>query len=305
MKKVCILNDDGSLEEIKGFVGHNLKEIKNIKIKTAIDEYLDVYSSKKSKENFRNEKRSFSDFLKLTIDFKIEFMSEINSSIMNKYVSTLLAKMKPSSVNRRLSSFRHFFNICIDLFYIVESPMKKFKPLKVEKNHFKVWKDDQYFKFIELCDEDYSKYFNFLRVTGARPIEAQSLTWNDINWEKKEIYLRSKKNAKIKRTFPLTSDVEKIIIKIKPINIFVFTYNGNQIRTGNAYQYASHRLEKLGYDDLVPYGFRHTFASKLNQSDFNAFHIKDLLGHADIKTTLNYVANNNADLLKKINKLTF
>lgn len=305
MKKVCILNDDGSLEEIKGFVGHNLKEIKNIKISKAIEEYLDIYSSKKSKENFRNEKRSFSEFLKLTIDYKIEFMNEITASIMNIFVSTLLTRMKPSSVNRRLSSFRHFFNVCIDLYYLVESPMKKFKPLKHEKNHFKVWRDDQFFKFIELCDDDYSMYFHFLRVTGARPIEAQSFTWSDINWEKKEIYLRSKKNAKIRRTFPLTIDVEKIIKKIKPISIFVFTYNGNQIRSSNTYQYASHRLNKLGFKDLVPYGFRHTFASKLNQSDFNAFHIKDLLGHADIKTTLNYVANNNAHLLNKINKLTF
>lgn len=57
---------------------------------------------------------------------------------------------------------------------------------------------------------------------------------------------------------------------------------------------ASHRLKKLGLKNLVPYGFRHTFANKLNESDFNAFQIKDLLGHSDIKTTLNYVTINQA-----------
>lgn len=64
-------------------------------------------------------------------------------------------------------------------------------------------------------------------------------------------------------------------------------------------------IKRPGMRDLVVYGLRHSFASRLNESDFNAFQIKDLLGHSDIKTTLNYVTINQASISKKINKVKF
>ena len=53
-------------------------------------------------------------------------------------------------------------------------------------------------------------------------------------------------------------------------------------------------IKRPGMRDLVVYGLRHSFASKLSDQ-----------GHSDIKTTLNYVTINQASISKKINKVKF
>ena len=50
-------------------------------------------------------------------------------------------------------------------------------------------------------------------------------------------------------------------------------------------------------------GIRHSFASRMSDNGLNAFEIQYLMGHSDIKTTLNYIHENKKLLIEKMNRV--
>ena len=286
--------------------GSNLKPVVEIKLQDAIQKYIKNFSSKKCPKNLKNETAYFNKLAAHAKTFSVEYLHEITKEHLDVLETEFLKKMKSSSLNRRFSVYRHFFNVCKDWEMIVVSPMDKIKPKKIEENHFKPWTDDEFKLFIKRCDGVYRYYFLFMKVTGCRPVEAQRLKWQDINYDQCYIGFRSFKNRNVSRTFPLTSDADKILHLIKNKGAYVFIdEKGQTLNSDRAYQYAKHRLKAEGLKHLSPYGLRHTFATKLNESDLNAFNIRDLLGHRDIKTTLNYLHKNDKKIAEKIKKIKF
>lgn len=286
--------------------GPYLKPVVEIKVSDAIEKYIKNCSSKKCPKNFKNE---ISYFKKLSVYLDsagVNFLHEAKKEHFDVLETDFLKRMKASSLNRRFSVYKHFFEMCKDWEMIVVNPMEKIKPKKIEENHFKPWSDDDFRLFIKRCDGVYKLYFLFMKVTGCRPVEAQRMLWTDINYDQGYIGFRSHKNKGVTRTFPLTPDVDKILHSIKKIGLNVFIDSeGRTLNSDRAYQYAKHRLNADGLRHLTPYGLRHTFANKLNDNDLNAFNIRDLLGHRDIKTTLNYLRKNDKKIGSKIKKIKF
>lgn len=286
--------------------GPNLKPVIEVLICDAFDKYIKNCTSKKCPKNKKNEVAYFKKFTEFLERHNVRYVHEIKKEHLDTLETEYLKIMKPSSLNRRFSVYKHFFKMCKDWEMIAQNPMEKIKPKKIEENHFKPWSDDDFRNFIKRCDGVYKVYFLFLRLTGCRPVEAQRLLWTDINYDQKYIGFRSFKNKNVSRTFPLTSEIDKVLHIVRKIGLNVFIQDdGKLINSDRAYQYAKHRLKADGLKHLCPYGLRHAFATKLNENDINAFNIRDLLGHRDIKTTLRYIHKNDRKIGEKIKKIKF
>lgn len=298
---------NGKYEELSAIVaGPQLKPIHRTLVADAIKKYIEVCSTQKCKKNLKNETAYFvklENFLKLSKAFCIDDITRMH---IDQIESQFLKSMKPSSLNRRFSVYRHFFKKCIEWEYLAVNPMDSIKQKKIEKNHYEPWTDEEFKKFIDLCNNDYKKYFTFLKITGSRPVEAQNLRWTDVDYDNMNLKLKCFKNAKVSRTFPISNDVDKLLHSTDNVGAYVFLVNGKKpITSDNSYQYAKHRLKQLGFDNLTIYGLRHSFACKLSNAGLNAFEIQFLLGHVDIKTTRNYVHDDADRSRKKLNSVKF
>lgn len=266
----------------------NVNPIKRVFIKDAIAHYLKNCTSQKCKKNQSVEAIFFT---KLELFLAVEnvfALDEIKLKHFEDLQIHFLTWMKPISVKRRFSVYRAFFEKCIDWEYMTTNPMKKMKYKKIEPNHFKFWNKEQFDRLLATTTGSWHNCLIFLWLSGARIAEAKNLRWTDIDFDNRVIYLRCDKNRSVKREFPLDDELSKFFHSIPCEGLFVFSLNGKQMNGDNIYQYVKKRLKRLGLKGLTTYGIRHSFANRLSEAGVNAFHIQKLMGHADIKTTLNY-----------------
>lgn len=295
MLKLLVQYPDGRLEPVDSMafgLGTNI-QIKS-KVTESIERYLENVTSRKCPKNIRNEKMYFRSFLE---SVQVDLISEVKSYHVDQHRSDLLLKkLNPNTINRRFSVFNHFFNMCIEWELIRENPMKNLKQLKVEKNPRKVWPEEVFINVMQSLPEKIREMFIVLMLTGARHEEIKYMTRHDIDYEQRIIILRCQKNKNVYREFPLTEEIDIVLHALKMENNYIFYRNGKVISSDNMYQAVKHRLIKLGHNNLVPYGLRHTFANRLCKQGVNAFYIQKLLGHSNIATTLNYVNPDKKDL---------
>ncbi|MGV8168160.1 MAG: tyrosine-type recombinase/integrase [Alkaliphilus sp.] len=158
--------------------------------------------------------------------------------------------------------------------------------------------------------------FELMITTGLRPGEAYGLTWNNVDFIKKQIYvikaisrvkgkwtLKEPKTKKSKRTLPLPETTlqrlkdhkkEQTLEKLKARDYndhaFVFaSNNGNPLEARNVInQYFKPLLEQVGLPRTIRlYDLRHTCATLLMASDVNPKVVAERLGHSNVSMTLN------------------
>ena len=164
--------------------------------------------------------------------------------------------------------------------------------------------------------------------TGMRPGETAALTWDNVNIQKKEIYVVAAKesgNKNIKetkteagmRTIPIRKELLSLLAEEKKKTrrklVFVNTRNAaldddamhrmwkNFVRHMNinagAKLYRNKIVEAKVAEDLTTYCLRHTFATDLQKAGVPINVAKELMGHEDISVTANIYTHKDTDLL--------
>lgn len=126
-------------------------------------------------------------------------------------------------------------------------------------------------------------------LTGCRKMELLRLKWTDINFERREFYLRNTK-TKTLHVMPLTSHVELVLQTLPQLG-------------GNPYVFAGHVTGKhlvsinknwqdirkrAGIPDVRIHDLRHTVATWLVSSGMDLALVGRVLGHSDPRTTKRY-----------------
>lgn len=135
---------------------------------------------------------------------------------------------------------------------------------------------------------------------GLRVSEIINLKWKDIDFDREIIHLKLAKGKKDR--IVMLSNKVKDSLKDLDINKegYVFKTNRNKkynIRT--LQQILKNSAEKAKINKKVsPHTLRHSFATHLLERGTDIRYIRDLLGHADINTTLIYTKVSKKDISK-------
>lgn len=164
---------------------------------------------------------------------------------------------------------------------------------------------------------DFHPLVQFALLTGVRLENAIGLTWPQIDWDARTITFRTKsrKPGGALHVLPLTGAIAAVVSRERGNHRdFVFTYvcarnrhdphTGAMQRKGERYPFthdgwrkAWHaarlavEMPRLRFHDL-----RHTAATRALGAHRNLKTVQRMLGHADIATTLRYVASDVADV---------
>lgn len=214
------------------------------------------------------------------------------------------------SVNNHLIAFNKCMRTAQDWEVINQIP--KVKLLKVPPQKFDFLSTEECSTILSRCEGMLGEMVLFALYTGVRFGELIAVDWSDINFSKGIVTIQksitrgqlgSPKSNRI-RYIHLHKNILQILNARAQQNGFIFSKEDNQPLNPVLCLNHLHRacelagLRKIGWHTL-----RHTFASRLVQNGVSIVVVKELLGHADIKTTMRYSHLNDATTRDAINTL--
>ena len=145
----------------------------------------------------------------------------------------------------------------------------------------------------------------FLYYTGIRVNEIVNLKWEDLDFERGTVHLKTAKGEKERIVFfheKLKSFIEYFNLKKEG---FVFLSNfGKKYDKRTVQTIVKNASIKAGISKKVaPHILRHSFATHLLEAGADIRHIQKLLGHSSLQTTQIYTHVANKDIKKLANLL--
>ena len=225
-------------------------------------------------------------------------------------------KILATTINRKISSLKTYFNFCEREEFISFNPVVKIKSLKDDKklpvivsqlSLQKLFESNNVFKnnFVGLRDRF---IIDFLYQTGVRLSELINIKIIDLNIVNKQVIISGKRNKQ--RLLPLTDSIIFLFQeynvfrqRLHPNSSFLFlTIKGKKTYPKMIYRIVNHYLSLVSsVSKTSPHVLRHAFATHLlnNGADLNA--IKELLGHSSLLSTQVYT-HVSSDKIKNVYK---
>jgi integrase/recombinase XerD len=142
----------------------------------------------------------------------------------------------------------------------------------------------------------YKTVFAMAYASGLRISELRNLTVADIDFDRKQVYVKRGKNGRSR--YSILGDKAARLLRTyinvyRPHSFLFYKDNDSTIRVSkDAVRKALRKLlERNGIDpcEVHMHTLRHCFATHLMESGTSLFHIMNLLGHVSISTTMVYL----------------
>ncbi len=228
--------------------------------------------------------------------FGDKLLDKISSLDIESYKAK---KLQSGQANKSVNNHLIILSKCLKMAqeWGVMENIPKIKLLKVQPQKFDFLSTEECQSLLDNCDGLLKEMVLVGLKTGLRFGELIALEWSDVDLKsnlmtvQKSISrgrLGSTKSNKI-RYVPLLGDISEMLeIRSKKRGV-IFGRNDNiPLNPMLCLRWLHQACKKAGMRRIGWHTLRHTFASHLAQSGVSIVLIKELLGHADIKTTMRY-----------------
>lgn len=267
-----------------------------------------AFGLKISKIKAERTKETYSYTLSVFKKYGIETLEEVDLDTLQDLEATMAENYSWSSIGIFMRNLRAVFNHCISLNLIANYPFKNYTPPHSE-NTKKALTDEEIQYLLNYESDDYydQRAVDFWKICyltfGRYPSDLKAMRWDQIKKDRIVFTKRQKtRRMRKQKTFevPLTDELRRLIKKYGTVGrVNVFGINdlsafGRRIND---------RLKVIGKDFSIKCTLstaRHSAATKLLRSGSDKKFIQDALGHADFKTTENYLASFSSDYVKEM-----
>lgn len=262
---------------------------------------------------YNDDVAAFEQFIKQHDDGAV--LEEVNYSQVRSWIVALVeAGISNTSINRKMSSLKSFYQFLLKSKQITLNPLLKHKSLKTEK------KVQVPFSEKELIDvfaeNDYPDDFEGIRnrliielfyTTGIRRAELIGLTTNSYDSGNCTLKVLGKRNKeRIVPVLPCTAGVIRKYLSeraklevVADSSMLILNSKGQKVSESFVYRLINCYFSVVsGKVKKSPHVLRHSFATHLlnNGADLNS--VKELLGHASLSSTQIYTHSSLAELKK-------
>lgn len=228
--------------------------------------------------------------------------SSVSGEMLDRYAAELLDKLSPRTVNDILTIVSLAYKFGELEYGIQKPPIRRVKVPQTEMRVLSIEEQKVLEKYL-LSEMDQYKFGVLLALyTGLRIGELCALEWEDIQSDRllvtKTLHrIKAETGTKIEITTPKTSASNRIVPLPLPLQTLLsqFSSTGAVIKSP-AGKVAEPRLLQLKFDKYIRecglektnfHALRHTFATRCVEAGFDVKTLSEILGHADVKTTLN------------------
>lgn len=204
-------------------------------------------------------------------------------------------KRSPSTVVRYLASLSHLFSMAINEWgWIKSNPVSSIKKPKNTVGRIRYLSKEAAIHLFQSCKKSKNRFLYTIVLlavqTGVRRGEILSLTWGNIDFENKWIYLQNTKND-LPRTVPLSSEIQDLLQthrQEKNTSALVFPSLSDPKKALDIRSAWQHALKRADIQDFVFHDLRHTTASYLAMQGYGYGQIAETLGHKSLQMTKRY-----------------
>lgn len=245
-------------------------------------------------------------------------LKSITDNLILDYVNELLS-FKSNKTNKQLSIntingivqiLKNGFLLAINLNLINKNPTLNIKLPKISQKEVTALTREEQKKIENYCLKSHRR--NYLGIilclyTGIRIGELLALSWDDIDFNKKLLYIRKTvysikkdnqykmvidkpKTIKSNRVIPIPDKLLELLISSKKYSKskYVITTNKNKMVETRSYQRSFKSiLKKCNIKQYSFHSLRHTFATRALEIGVDIKTLSELLGHTDVNITLN------------------
>lgn len=260
---------------------------------------------------YMNDLAEFEDFLSNS-STEIEKVSAKN---INLYSLNLYTKNSKSTVSRKLTTLRSFFNFMVRKGTIKQNPAKLIPLPKKEKELPVFLSVDEVFKLIDSIDPEGILPLRDLAIiellysSGLRVSELAKIKVLDIDHRENFVKVSGKGNKE--RVVPFGSNAREVILQylrrrteLKPKDDFFFLNNRGSGLTTRSIERIVKKYGLLSgiSKKISPHALRHTFATHLLGGGADLRSIQELLGHSSLSTTQRYTHTSIEQIMKIYDK---
>lgn len=197
----------------------------------------------------------------------------------------------------------------------------KFKKLNDENEEINPFNKDEIIKILNSTTGNLYYFIVIMVYTGMRPGEIISLTWNDIDFEKKRIAVdktivngkvgdvKTESSVRYVDIIPVLEDELKNLYKETGNDKYLLLSSFN--KPFYSHDIIAKRFKELLMDINIKerklYNLRHTFASMMISQGQNILWVSRMLGHKDISITLKvytkFIKENDDERLNNLSKI--
>lgn len=286
-----------------------------------IEDY--IYFLEATQKIALNTKRLYETELKLFLKaLKLRDPSKVAQGEILSYFTLLNNKgLEQSTIKKKILVIKMFFNWLEEQGKINLSP---FYRLRLNKNHhqpkklLKTLTKEQIKRLLSPQEEIYKMKFKQLRneciirlflATGIRRNELLNLKIKDLDSEKRELTILFSK-TKRQRLIPFDKTtaywLERYFLRRenfgrKCSNLFI-NHSGEPLKISELRYLLDSKFKQFGLKikGIGAHTFRHTFATRLLENGADPKVVQELLGHADIKTTLGIYAHPSKEYIGRV-----
>lgn len=240
-------------------------------------------------------------------------VKDVKGSHMVSYLENLIEmrNYKASSRNRQMNTLRSFFKYCKKAGIIEVNHAEHLERLEEEKVERVYLTSNKVNTLIEAIEHPLIKLVIItLFFTGARISECLNLELDDIDFKKKALLIRKGKGNK-SRTLPLHPELAFALQNYinrwrvdSDTNKLFLTERSGKLSDVYVNRVLKETVKKLKWDKKITcHVLRHSFASELVRKNVHIVAVKELLGHASLKTTSGYAHIQKESVEEAIQKL--
>ena len=273
----------------KGTFENNTRNVSNASFKFVARKYLKSTNTGESKTTLDYVTKLISVFNTIPV---VDIDFNMIEDFVDKYHTT--KGNANSTIRRELVQLQAILNYGAELG--LRKPITIKKPADDDVD-ITILTEDEQSRLWSALDPDTLRVCNFLLRTGARPVEARTLTYGQVNFDAPSVTLGTYKGANGRlrlRTVILHPDALSAIPTSTPMpkpDSLVFSIDGKLLKHHRTL--LNDRWKKAckiaNVEGVTPYSLRHTFATRLCNINTPPKIISDALGHSDLKMTMRYM----------------
>ena len=248
-------------------------------------------------------------------------LKRMTGALLEQYSNTQLLSgsvngeaLSKKTVNDILAILRQAFHFAEEEFHISCPKIRLLREPKKERRVLSQTEQSKLTAYLSM-DMDIYKFGVLLALyTGIRIGELCALKWEDIsfdtvnicktmqrlknqNGEFTEVLINEPKSESSKRKIPLPQFLRPYVMKFRASSGYVLASGNKRFTEPRLMQY---KFEKMILECSLNktnfHALRHTFATRCVESGFDIKSLSEILGHSDVKTTLNRYVHSSFEL---------
>ncbi|GAK02976.1 integrase [Geomicrobium sp. JCM 19037] len=261
---------------------------------------------------YRRDLTMVENYLKNRYGSRI-YVHDVTTNDIEDYLLMLKVEKqyKASSRNRHIGALKSFYKFCQREGWASASPLEQIEKIRGPQKEREILEFSEVNTFITAIDHPLIRVVaQCLYYTGLRISECLGLRYEDVNLERRRIWVSAGKGNK-SRSVPINERLLFILADYLDVQTdsgsseyFFATKKSGQLSNVYVNRILDRTRVKLGWRKRVSaHTFRHSFASHLVRKGVNIADIQKILGHSDLKTTSVYLHTDQDSLLASVDLL--